>query len=276
MIRTDSWQSQTIKELQALLVSSEGVLALALFGSALKTDKQFDIWSDLDCLLVVAEDAFPQYYPGTEWLGPLGTLFSYQQSENLFHGTTRACFSDFRRLDFVITTPPKLEQLPDWPHIPFCQGACLLFSHSNHATQLLSQAWPAPRPTHPTPAQFEEMVNNFWFKAMLAGYKVVRDDRLIALHLALDLVRDCCVIGMILRDRTEKTNIHRHGGMGNDLVAKLENVGSNYSARGILNIIEQSAIQFDQLAAQWSAACDERRFPLIEWLEHIKNTINSG
>lgn len=276
MIRTDSWQAQTIEELQTLLMSRKHVLALALFGSALKTNDQFDIWSDLDCLLVVTNDAFSQYYPTIEWLSTLGALHAYQQSSNVFHGTTRVCFADFRRLDFVITTQSKLDRLPEWPHIPFCQGVRLLFSRSTQATRLLSQTWPTPKPTYLSWAEFDEMVNDFWFKAMLASYKVIRDDRLIALHLALDLVRDCCVAGMMLRDRAEGTNVHRHGGTGNDIVAKLESGSSNYSAIGILNIIEQSAIQFDQLAAQWSDVYGERRQPLIEWIEHIKHKINSG
>ena len=276
MIRTDTWQAQAIEELQTLLVSSKDVLALALFISTLKSNGQFDLWSDLDCLLVATDDAFSQYYPSTEWLRTFCELHAYQQSENVFHGTTRACFADFRRLDFVITTQSKLDRLPEWPHIPFCQGVRLLFSRSAHTTRLLSQTWPTPEPIYPSQAEFDEMVNHFWFKAMLASYKVVRDDRLIALHLALDLVRDCCVAGMMLRDRAKGTNVHRQGGTGNDVVARLESDCSNYSAIGILSIIEQSAIQFDQLAALWSDAYGERRYPLIEWLKHIRRRINSG
>jgi len=276
MIRMDAWQAQSIEELQTLLMSSKDVLALALFGSALKTNDQFDIWSDLDCLLVVTDDALSQYYPSLEWLSTLGKLHAHQQSDNVFHGTTRVCFTDFRRLDFLITTQSKLDRLPEWPHIPFCQGVRLLFTRSTQITRLLSQTWPTPKPTYLSQAEFDEMANHFWFKAMLASYKVIRDDRLIALHLALDLVRDCCVTGMMLRDRAEGRNIHRHGGLGNDIVAKLESGGSNYSAIGILNIIEQSAILFDQLAAQWSDDYGESRCPLIEWIEHIRHKINSG
>jgi hypothetical protein len=274
VIRTDAWQTQAIEEFRTLLEPSKDVLALALFGSALKSNGQFDLWSDLDCLLVVRDDAFSQYYPSTGWLRTFGELYASQQSENGFHGTTRVCFADFRRLDVVITTQSQLERLPEWPHIPFGQGIRLLFSRSVQITRILSRTWPTPEPTHPSQTEFDEMVNHFWFKAMLAGYKVVRDDRLIALHLALDLVRDCCVLGMMLRDRVEGTNVHRQGGTGNDVVAKLQSDGSNYSAIGILAMIEQSAVQFDQLAALWSDAYKERRYPLIAWLEHIRREIN--
>lgn len=108
MIRPDAWQAQTIEELQTLLMSSTDVLALALFGSALKTNDQFDIWSDLDCLLVVTDDAFSQYYPAIEWLSTLGKLHARQQSDNVFHGTTRVCFTDFRRLDCLDHDPVQI------------------------------------------------------------------------------------------------------------------------------------------------------------------------
>lgn len=118
------------------------------------------------------------------------------------------------------------------------------------------------------------MVDHFWFKAMLASYKVIRNDRLIALHLALDLVRDCCVVAMMLRDRAEGTNIHREGGTGNNVVANLESACSACTVTGILDIIEQSGVQFDQLASQWSEGYREKRYPLIEWLGNIRRTFS--
>ena len=81
---------------------------------------------------------------------------------------------------------------------------------------------------------------------------------------------------MMLRDRAEGTNIHREGGMGNNIVAQLERTCAAYTVIGILDIIEQSSIQFDQLAAQWSDEYQERRYPLIEWLEHIRGRLNVG
>ena len=273
MIRTDAWHVQAIEELQIILTPNDDVLALALFGSALQSSSQFDLWSDLDCLLVVKDDTYSQFYPATEWLRPFGKLHALQQSENVFHSTTRACFVDFRRLDIVITTQSKLGRLAEWPHVPFWQGVRLLFSRSLQITRLLSQTWPSPKPTFPSQPEFDEVVDHFWFKAMLASYKVIRNDRLIALHLALDLVRDCCVVGMMLRDRTEGTNIHREGGTGNNVVANLESACSAYTVTGILDIIEQSGIQFDQLASQWSEGYREKRYPLIEWLGNIRRTL---
>jgi hypothetical protein len=43
------------------------------------------------------------------------------------------------------------------------------------------------------------MVQGFRFKSVLAVTKVVRNNLLITLHLAQDLVRDCCVLGSRIR-----------------------------------------------------------------------------
>lgn len=276
MIRTDAWQAQTAEELRTMLMSRNDVLALALFGSTLQSSSQCDAWSDLDCLLVIKDDAYARFFPTTDWLRTLGQLQALEQSEDTFYSTTRVCFVDFRRLDIVITTQSQLNQLAEWRHVPFWQGHSLLFSRSSQITSLLSQTWLAPIPTFPSQSEFDEMVNHYWFKAMLASYKLIRNDRLIALHLALALVRDCCVLGMMLRDRAEGTNIHRAGGKGNKVVEMLERTCSNYTAAGILDIIEQSSNQFDRLASQWSETYVEKRYPLIEWLGHIRHTLRVG
>ena len=251
-------------------MSNDAVLTLAIFGSTLQLDTQSDAWSDVDFLLVVKDDAYSAFYPSTEWLTPLGELYAYQQSDSTFHSTIRVCFADFRRFDIVITTESSLAQLSDWKSIPFWRGSRLLFSRSPLVTRVLSQTLAAPKLISLSQTTFEEMVNNFWFKAMLASYKIVRNDRLIALHLALDLVRDCCVLGMMLRDRMQDTNFHREGGTGNEVIAPLE---SAYAATDILNTIEHSAVQFDQLAQEWSPGYREKRYSLLEWIAHIRSTV---
>lgn len=270
MIKTEPWQAEALEELEVILKSDQDVLALAVFGSTLES--RHDPWSDIDCLLVVREDAYSKFFPDTGWLNSFGEPYTHQTSENIFSASTRICFTDFRRFDIVITTPSKLAQLDRWTQIPFWRGVRILFSRSSQITQLLASTWPSPKPTRPSKAEFEAMVNHFWFKAMLASNKVVRNDRLIALHLALDLVRDCCVLGMILRDRREGTNVHREGGAGNHVVVELHRDDISYTSTGILAMIEHSAIQFDRLAGEWSQDYKVKRGPLLEWLEHIRQT----
>ena len=105
---------------------------------------------------------------------------------------------------------------------------------------------------------------------MLAVYKVVRNDLLIALHLAQDLIRDCSVLGMLLRDRATGTNIHKHGGTGNQLVAQLETTQKPFTPIGILDSIKASNEIFEKLTCEWSPTYQENRYLLLEWIKKAK------
>lgn len=274
MIRTDAWQLQTVEELRTRLSANDHVVAVALFGSTASNQKA-DSASDLDFLVIVREEKLSQFFPAIDWLKPFGEVFAVQRFENELHGTVRICFSDFRRFDIVLTTPSKLHKLEASQHNPIWQGVQLLFSRSPDIEKYLTQTWQPPTPTFPSQAEFEEMADNFWFKAMLASYKVLRNDRLIASHLALDLARDGCVTGMILRDRATGTNIHHEGGEGNDLIDMWEAPLNSYSASDILDGIERSCILFDQLASRWSDTYQKRQVPMSEWLGYIRNRLST-
>src|SRR5207302_5166411 len=154
----------------------------------------------------------------------------------------RACFADFRRIDFVITTESALEWVEEWPRVSFWKGVRLVFSRSSRVDAVLARTFPRPPPGLMTEDAFQTMVNSFWFKGMLALTKVMRDDRLIALHLALEMVQDCCVLGMLLRDRAEGTDHHRHGGSGNEVAALLEATRHPHTVAGLLDTLERAAI----------------------------------
>jgi predicted nucleotidyltransferase len=262
---TTGWQEATLAELTRLLQPNESVRALVLFGTAAQPGQ--DLWSDIDLLLVVDEEAKERFYPATDWLVPLGELYTWEQSSDRFRSVTRACFTDFRRIDFVITTEAALEQVDDWPGVPFWKGTRTLFSRSPRVDRVLAGAFSGPPLRLPSPEEFQAMVNGFWFKGVLAVTKVVRDDLLIALHLALEMVQDCCVLGMLLRDRTEGTAHHRHGGIGNPVVARLAPACRPYTAAGILDSLEQSSIAFDRLAREWSDTYQDRRHRLLSWID---------
>ena len=122
-------------------------------------------------------------------------------------------------------------------------------------------------------AQFLELVRDFRFKSMLAVYKVVRNDLLIALHLAQDLICDCSVLGMMLRDRATGTNIHKHGGVGNQFVAQLEVTQKPFTPIGILDSVKASNEVFEKLAREWSNSYRENRQLLLDWIEKAKAEI---
>ena len=264
------WNADMLDKLISHFESNEDVVGLLLFGSYSKPEADYDDWSDLDIFLVVKNEQLKKFFPTIEWLDAFGKLYTYAQSSDEFICTTRACFEDFSRIDFVITTEEKLMKLDQWSHVPFDDGATLVFSRSKVVDEFPRQSI-QPREFSPTTEdQFLGLVRDFRFKSMLAVYKVVRHDLLIALHLAQDLIRDCCVLGMLLRDRAMGTNIHKHGGTGNQLVAQLETTQKPFTSIGILDSIQASHEIFEKLAREWSPTYQEDRHLLLEWIEKAK------
>lgn len=269
------WQDAAIQDLVALLQPDEDVRAVAVSGSCALSQNEKDEWSDVDLLVVVSEHAVSRYFPVTDWLQALGEIYAYEQNANQLTCTTRVCFSDFRRLDIVFTTESALEQIDSWGSVSFWNGTCTLFSRSTLVDTVLARMFEQPKALLISAEQFHVMTNQFWFKATLAVTKVVRDDLLIALHLAFDLVRDCCVLAMLLRDRAAGTNYHRHGGIGNDFIAQLQAANCSYDAVGILDSMEQSSVMFDSLAAQWSGEYKELRQPLLAAINRARQDVKS-
>ena len=198
---------------------------------------------------------------------------SFKIGQSPVFATTRVCFQDLRRIDVLITTETQLTQITKWPRVPFWKGVRVLFSRSYQVEAFLSDTFASPALSLVSDEVFEMMVHDFWFKALVAAYKIIRDDLLIALHLALDLVRDCCELEIMLRDRVEGTNIHREGGIGNQFVQQLEQTRQPYTALGILAMVEQSAHLFDELAIRWSDPYQEKREPLFAWIQLAREMV---
>jgi len=260
MASTERPLEQLRDQLRRHLRADDAVVAVAVMGSF--GQGRQDAWSDLDLLIVVEEAAFGRFFPTLSWLQPFGTIFAYEQSSSPFAGVTRVCFDDFRRLDCVITTVAALGRLAAWPQVAFWQGTHLLFSRSVAVTQLLAQVQEPPQPATFSADQFRQMHQRFWFNGVVATTKVVRGDPLIALHLALDMLRDCCVLALLLRDRATGTAIHRESVAGRDFLARLADASQPYTAPGILTLLERVAITFDELADEWSPDYVAHRHPL--------------
>jgi hypothetical protein len=270
-IAPSGWQARTVEQLKALLQPNERVRALALFGTA--GGPAEDLWSDID-LLVVAEVG--EFYPATGWLAPVGELYTIDQSQSPFYSVTRACFRDFRRIDFLVASEAALERIEEWPRVPFWNGTQLLFSRSPIADRALARSFAPPEPEPISDEGFAAVTNGFWFKGILAVTKVMRDDLLIGLHLALEMLQECLVLGMLLRDRAAGTAHHRRGGPGNDDVARLAAAQHPFTAAGILDTLEACAIAFDELCARWSPGYRERRHPLLAWIGFARRHLAGG
>jgi predicted nucleotidyltransferase len=272
-----NWQESMVDELRSRLEPNQDLLGLLLFGSCSKPEWTHDPWSDVDVLVVVKNNAMDTFFPTVAWIAVFGDLYSYAQSSDEFKSTTRVCFENFNRIDFVITTEEKLARVNDWPSVPFFSGTRILISRSTVVDEIARQRLYPHQFEPATEDRFLDLVREFRFKSMQAIYKVVRHDLLIALHLTQDLIRDCCVLEMMLRDRETGTNIHRHGGIGNPFVAELEVTQKPFTAIGILDSIAASNEVFENLACEWSTDYQEKRHLLQAWIEKAKlETLSEG
>lgn len=264
------WQENMLDDLISYFELNEDVRGLLLFGSLSNPEAHPDDWSDIDVLVILKDGKIDEYFPTVKWITQFGPLYTYSQSVDAYTCTTRACFENFSRIDFVITSEGKLAEINNWPSIPFASVANVLFSRSTAIDQIVHQPFVQHPASPTTEEQFLELVRSFRFKSMLAVYKVVRNDLLIALHLAHDLVRDCCVLAMIIRDRAAGTNIHRQGGIGNQVVLQLEGTQQPFTSTGILDSIKASHEVFETLALEWSSSYHEDRQLLFSWIEKAK------
>jgi predicted nucleotidyltransferase len=113
MIRTDRWQPEAIEQLIALLEPDPDVAGLALGGSTARDPDAQDPWSDVDALVVVCDQAFERFFPGLDWIRPLGRILGYEQHAKPGYGTLRVCFRDLRRFDLIIVPEVLLTRLDD-------------------------------------------------------------------------------------------------------------------------------------------------------------------
>ena len=264
------WQESMLDDLFSYFEPKEDVLGLLLFGSFSSPEFHPDEWSDIDVLVVVKDGKIDEYFPTVEWIAYFGPLYTYSQSSDDFKCTTRACFETFNRIDFVITSEGKLAEIHKWSGIPFSSGVRVMFSRSKMIDEIADQQFIQNLTSPAAQEQFLDLVRSFRFKSMLAVYKVIRNDLLIALHLAQDLVRDCCVLAMMLRDRATGTNIHKQGGIGKQVVTQLEPTQQPFTSIGILDSIKASNEIFEKLALEWSSSYQENRQLLLNWIERAK------
>ena len=268
------WHEDMLNRLVSRLEPNEDILGLFLFGSISVAEPHYDYWSDIDVLVVVKNGMIDRFFPVTDWINNIGRVYTYSQSAGVFNSTTRVCFEDFTRIDFVITTEENLAQVDNWLSVPFTGEIKIVFSRSLVVDEIIGQKRPQPKTILATDEQFLELVRDFRFKSMLAIYKVVRNDLLIALHLSQDLVRDCCVLGMMLRDRETGTNVHKNGGTGNQLVLQLEAIRKSYTPIGILDNIGESNRIFEGLASRWSNQYQGNLVFLMDWLDKAKTELS--
>jgi hypothetical protein len=109
---------------------------------------------------------------------------------------------------------------------------------------------------------------------MMAAQKAARNDLLVALHLCLDMMRDCAVLALMLRDAATGTRHHVTGDPADPLLAELPALDRPITRESVLRCIRESAILFDRLASRLNTGYVEHRFPLVQGLDRVVSMDN--
>ena len=277
-----TWQGRAIEQLGKLFLDDADARAFVLTGSLAGADGEVDEWSDLDAKVVLADQAVDRYYLSAAWLQPFGRLIGAERHAGQCTRTLRVCLEGFQRFDLVFIPASALRNPSAWDQILFLQPYRVVWSRLPELAPDLKPNLEALIASPPSPEEFqnissaeiERMADAFWFKAAAAITKVVRNDLLIGLHLTLDLARDCLVLQMMRRDRVKKTKIHRTGGWGNELAARLAWDGQESSPVKIIALITRSCEAFDELALALSPDYTPRGPHLFAAIERARAACN--
>lgn len=246
------WREEATEKLKTNFQENNDIIALSIFGSTSNKKNKSDFWSDVDGLLVVKDEAYDKYSTNLNWIKFFGEIYAYQYNSDENTKTFRLVFEDFRKLDLIIIKQSAVNSMIQPNASPYWKDINVLFSKSDEIEQKIKNSKKEISEGCFDEQQFKDLVNNFWFIASSALYKTFRNDLLIAQHLSLDLFKDCLLLGMILRDRETGTNIHKTGGIGNDIAKDMNICLENITQFNIINLIDSCGKEFDQLCIRWN------------------------
>ena len=164
----EGWQQKAIERMKDVLAADEDVRGLVLIGSYTRDDIRTDIWSDVDIVIAISDNALARFYPATDWTSAIGEPYCFSQWSTKDYRVTRVYLMDGSRLDFVIATESSLTTIEAWEDNPLRYTNTCLFSRSPALDRALSMHFSPPILKPISSEEFDRMVNDFRFKGMLA------------------------------------------------------------------------------------------------------------
>ena len=195
-----TWQVNAAKEMTKFIHSLYTVKNIDITGSVLDHNL-LDIFSDVDMDIFLQDDID---FNAREFIHALSgkfDIFGYQVHSRANHDLLRICFENGWRFD-------------------------LSFFHAKVKTPLQIQNFKD---------KIDNVINEFWFIAVMILVKLGRGDYLVASHLALELCQDVIVIQMLVRDNDKGAAFHRFGDKEKVLIFDaLVNLGESATALDML------------------------------------------
>ena len=272
-----SWQTQMMDSVAADLEGNPSVKALLLIGSCAQAGGPRDVWSDVDFMLVIEDKSVARFTSCLEWLDSYGTVYAHAVSEANSFPTLRVFFEDGRRLDFLFVPETAAPSLATWRENPAALGCRVLFSRISDLQSALSHETQKDGvPSDIGVDRIRKISNDFRFKGMMAAEKAARNDLFVALHLCLDMVRDCALLALMLRDAATGTRHHVTGDPADPLLAEFPSLDRPVTRESVLRCIRESAILFDRLAGRCSGEYLARSNPLLQCIDRAMESHRIG
>jgi aminoglycoside 6-adenylyltransferase len=158
---------------------NEDVRLALLVGSRARRDKPADDYSDYDLVMFVRD---PEGLLGRrDWIERLGTPWTSHIEANALDAgpERRVLFSDGQDVDFAIFPEEFIDGALGAPRLrAILQRGYAVLTNKNQAQIVVAPGTPAPTP--PSPAEFANLANDYWFHLVWAAKKLRRGELMVA------------------------------------------------------------------------------------------------
>ena len=207
----ERWREEVVERVKALMEKEPACGAMIVAGSTVNLPDQVDRWSDVDILLVMADEAVERYYTSTDWFVPKDGIFSLGRFEYPYLKLLEICLTGFRLVEIGVIPESAMRSPPaEWDTNPFTRQCQVVFSRLSDIDELMARVATVPDPER---GDREKMIilnsDAFWAKAVIVVKKAARGNLLIATSIALQMARHLIYLKMMLQRDHEGGGYHR-------------------------------------------------------------------
>lgn len=258
-------QEKLLKALVTFFQQEESVLAIITTGSLVERPQAVDEWSDIDLRLVVEDAVICPLLDTHTWTPNIGQLIGLERFERQNGITLRICLENDQRID--------LSFLSGNVPIEMKSHEKIIWQREDFSAEIVLQPSDTMCPFEFDDKKIQEKVDALWFQASVAVAKAARRDDLIAYHLTLEVMQGVLELQMIRRDAALKTNVHRFGGWGNDLVTRLIPAEENDGSIDILQTLQDACSLLDEIVPAMLEEYSPRLLLLLPSIEKARKEV---
>lgn len=203
------------------------VRAVVLTSTRAAADARTDRFSDYDVVLYVTDVA--ALAEGAEWLGAVGRVLVCWPDQGVDEGfpfqMRLVIYEDDTKVDFTIAPVGRLDRMAETGRLPNALdvGYRVLLDKDGRAAALPAPTHTAHVPKPPSQAEFDAVVEEFWFETTYVAKNLWRDELLPAKN-SLETVMKLDLLRTVLEWRVEMDHgwALRPGVMGRGLKRHLD------------------------------------------------------